>query len=51
MRTSGDPVLYLSNPEGMDANTRRETLDELAALNQKRFDALGDPEIQTRIAK
>ncbi len=35
----------------MDRETRRETLDELAALNQQRFDALGDPEIQTRIAQ
>jgi uncharacterized protein (DUF1501 family) len=44
-------VLYLSNPPGVDRDLRRETLDELAALNKKRFDALGDPEIQTRIAQ
>ncbi len=50
-RNSGDPVLYLSNPPGIDRQTRRETLDELAALNQRRFDELGDPEIQTRIAQ
>jgi hypothetical protein len=50
-RNSGDPVLYLSNPPGMNREVRRETLDELAALNKKRFDALGDPEIQTRIAQ
>jgi len=50
-RNKGDPVLYLSNPPGMDRETRRETLDELAALNQRHFDALGDPEIQTRIAQ
>ena len=50
-RNSGDPVLYLSNPPGVDRDLRRETLDELAALNNKRFDALGDPEIQTRIAQ
>jgi len=50
-RNTGDPVLYLSNPPGMDRDTRRETLDELAALNQKRFDVLGDPEIQTRVAQ
>jgi hypothetical protein len=50
-RNTGDPVLYLSNPPGVDRETRRETLDELAALNQQRFDALGDPDIQTRIAQ
>ncbi len=50
-RNAGDPVLYLSNPPGMDRAMRRETLDELAALNQRRHDALGDPEIQTRIAQ
>jgi hypothetical protein len=50
-RNKGDPVLYLSNPPGMDAGTRRETLDELAGLNRRHFDALGDPDIQTRIAQ
>jgi len=35
----------------MDRDTRRETLDELASLNKQRYDALGDPEIQTRIAQ
>ena len=50
-RNKGEPVLYLSNPAGMDRAMRRETLDELAALNQHRHDALGDPEIQARIAQ
>ena len=50
-RNKGEPVLYLSNPPGMDRAMRRGTLDELAALNQHRHDALGDPEIQTRIAQ
>ena len=50
-RNKGEPVLYLSNPPGMDRAMRRETLDELAALNQHRHDALGDPEIQARIAQ
>ena len=50
-RNKGDRVLYLSNPPGMDAETRRGTLDELAALNQSRFDAVGDPEIQARISQ
>ena len=50
-RNSGEPVLYLSNPQGVDRETRRETLDELSALNQGHFNAIGDPEIQTRIAQ
>jgi hypothetical protein len=50
-RNKGDRVLYLSNPPGMDAQTRRETLDELGALNQSRFEAVGDPEIQARVAQ
>jgi len=50
-RNRGDAVLYLSNPPGMDRETRRATLDRLAALNQKRFESLGDPEIQTRVSQ
>ncbi len=50
-RNKGEPVLYLSNPPGMDRAMRRGTLDELSALNEHRRDALGDPEIQTRIAQ
>jgi hypothetical protein len=50
-RNKGDRVLYLSNPAGMDQDMRRETLDELAVLNKRRYDALGDPEIQARIAQ
>jgi hypothetical protein len=50
-RNKGDPVLYLSNPPGVDRDARRETLDELRALNGQHHDALGDPEIQTRIAQ
>ncbi|MBM3831323.1 MAG: DUF1501 domain-containing protein [Verrucomicrobia bacterium] len=50
-RNKGDPVLYLSNPPGLDRETRRETLDELGALNSRRFKALGDPEIQARISQ
>src|SRR6266478_622310 len=49
-RNKGDPVLYLSNPPGVDRDTRRETLDELSALNQQRFEVLHDPEIQARVA-
>ena len=50
-RNSGDPVYYLSNPDGIDRDMRRDMLDDLGALNRRRFDSLGDPEIQGRIAQ
>ncbi len=48
-RTSGDPVLYLSNPRGIDADLQRDSLDAVRKLNQVRLDTVGDPEIATRI--
>ena len=51
LRSSGDPVLYLSNPDGMSAKMRRRMLDELAKLNRERYAEVGDPEIQSRIAQ
>jgi hypothetical protein len=50
-RSVGDPVLYLSNPPGLDSATRRRMLDDLARLNQRRLEEWGDPEIATRIAQ
>ena len=50
-RSGNDPVLYLSNPNGIDGATRRKMLDGIAKLNATRFDDVGDPEIQTRIAQ
>ncbi|HUY31881.1 MAG TPA: DUF1501 domain-containing protein [Pirellulales bacterium] len=50
-RSTGDPVLFLSNPEGVADGTRRRMLDDLARLNQLKLDATGDPEIATRIAQ
>jgi hypothetical protein len=47
----GDAVLYLSNPSGMSQDLRKETLERIAALNQKHFANIGDPEIQTRISQ
>ncbi len=49
-RGSGDPVLYLSNPPGADAQLQRDSLDSIKSLNQMRLDATGDPEIATRIS-
>jgi uncharacterized protein (DUF1501 family) len=48
-RGQGDPVLYLSNPPGVDAELQRDSLDALRDLNQGRLAAIGDPEIATRI--
>ena len=50
-RSTGDPVLYLKNPEGVSAGTRRGYLDDLAAMNQLKLEQAGDPEIATRMAQ
>jgi hypothetical protein len=49
-RTGGDPVLYLSNPKGVDTELQRDSLDAVRALNRLRLDETGDPEIATRIS-
>ncbi|RLT15396.1 MAG: DUF1501 domain-containing protein, partial [Planctomycetota bacterium] len=51
LRGSGDPVLYLPNPEGITAPDRRRMLDGLGKLNARGFERYHDPEIQTRIAQ
>ena len=51
LRSSGDPVLYLSNPAGVDAKVRRRMLDSLARLNEFTAERLGDPETNARIAQ
>ena len=50
-RSQGDPVLYVSNPKGMDRNMRRMSLDALRDLNQLQAEELGDAETRTRIAQ
>jgi len=50
-RTTGDPVLYLSNPDGMNRAMRRKTLDALRDLNEHRHQQAGDAETMTRIAQ
>jgi len=47
--SGGDPVLYLSNPRGVDSELQRDSLDSIRRLNQMRLDVTGDPEIATRI--
>jgi hypothetical protein len=48
-RSEGDPVLYLSNPPGIDAGERRSMLDDIRRLNEINEKQFGDPEILTRI--
>ncbi len=48
-RGQGDPVLYLSNPEGVDRQIQRDSIDAIAQLNRQKLGAVGDPEIATRI--
>lgn len=48
-RSTGDPILDLSNPQGVDATAQRQTLDTISDLNRMQLRATGDPEINTRI--
>jgi uncharacterized protein (DUF1501 family) len=50
-RSHGDPVLFLSNPEGVSTAQRRNTLNALAEINQLTARQIGDPETLTRIAQ
>ena len=50
-RSQGDPVLYLSNPAGVNRDRRRMFLDDLSALNRIQQEQFADPEIETRIAQ
>ena len=49
-RNQGDPILNVSSPAGVDAALQRDSLDLVGALNRQRLEAIGDPEIETRIA-
>lgn len=51
LRSKGDPVLFLSNPPGVDERSRRIMLDALARMNQRTLAEVGDPETQARIAQ
>jgi hypothetical protein len=50
-RSQGDPVLYVSNPRGMNRAMRRQSLDALRDLNEMQAGELGNPETRTRIAQ
>jgi len=51
LRSSGDKVLYLSDPAGVDSTVRRRMLDSLARLNASTAERIGDPETDARIAQ
>jgi hypothetical protein len=48
-RSSGDPILFINNPNGVTADVRRTTLNGMKRLNELNYQQLGDPEVQTRI--
>jgi Protein of unknown function (DUF1501) len=48
--STGEPVLYLSNPKGISREAQRRTIDAVNILNQRRYESVGDPEINTRVA-
>ena len=50
-RSDGDPVLYLSNPAGVNDKVRRSMLDDISKLNEMNLKEYGDPEISARIAQ
>lgn len=50
-RSKGDAVLFVSDPDGVSREIRRDTLDAIRDLNRLRLDSVGDPEIETRIAQ
>jgi hypothetical protein len=50
-RAGADPVLYISNPDGVSQEARRRFLDDLAKMNQQQLEDYNDPEIATRIAQ
>jgi uncharacterized protein (DUF1501 family) len=51
LRSSGDPVLFINNPDGVSTSVRRAMLDGLSEMNQLEYEKLADPETKTRIAQ
>jgi uncharacterized protein (DUF1501 family) len=50
-RSSGDPILYVGDPEGLPRDLRRDSLDALTRLNQLQCERMGDPETLARVAQ
>ena len=51
LNSNGDPVLYIQNPKGVTKDAQKHTIDAVNKLNGLQYDALHDPEIQTRISQ
>jgi hypothetical protein len=51
LRSAGDPVLYLTDPDGVDREVRRKMLDAVNEINRQTYQELGDPETNARIAQ
>lgn len=51
LNSFGDPVLYIDDPAGVSSQLQAKTIDAIAALNQRRYQAVHDPEILTRISQ
>src|SRR5271170_1787348 len=51
LRSGGDPVLFLTDPSGVDRDVRRKMLDAVEQINRQKLDELGDPETNARIAQ
>jgi hypothetical protein len=49
-RSQGDPILNVASPSGIDPRLQRDTIDLVRGLNRRRLEAVGDPEIEARIA-
>lgn len=50
-RSQGDPILFLNNPLGVDKQLRKRSIEIINKINQKEYEAVGDPEILSRIAQ
>ena len=50
-RTGGDPVLYVSDPNGMSRDVRKNTIEAINEINRQEFEEMKDPEILTRISQ
>src|SRR5690554_1034556 len=50
-RSEGDPILFVSNPHGMDSDLRKSTIDAINNINEQEYQEMGDPETLTRISQ
>jgi hypothetical protein len=50
-RNGEDPVLYVSNPEGINRNIRKQTIEAINEINRQQYEEIKDPEILTRISQ